>query len=258
MRSKTRHPALRWTDKPAFRQDPGPISPSGGVDEPGSMENGSLEITRPPLTDISIGPGGVLIRVADIAGIGRFIGHRDGGCRGPHRVIGTPHPGEFGFGHMAGNAPAGFIIGRVVRVSGRVRHVVGVTGHAGAVRLVFLKKVASAGCVAMQAVEPAGLDTGACQPQGEGVILSEVASVRIEIRVFKRGKRKMIEVSVSGPECRGEGGHFRMTGRAQIVHLLVCECFQADDLRIFGDMVPRGPPGTREHVRRRRRDRFRN
>ena len=167
------------------------------------MENGSLEITRAPFADIFIGPGGVLVGMTDVAGIGRFIGHRDRGCWGPHRMIAAPHAGKFGFGHMARNTPAGFIVGRMVGVSRRIRNMFRMTGHTGVVRSLFVKPVAPAGCMAMQTVELAGFDTWAGQPQGVCVIFSQVTSIRVEIRIFKCSKSKMIEISVSGLECRG-------------------------------------------------------
>ena len=92
----------------------------------------------------------------------------------------------------------------------------------------------------MRSVDPAGFDTGAGQPQGVGIIFSEVTPIRIEIRVFKRGQSEMIEVSVSRTECCGQSCHFSVTGSTHGVFLLMGKCAHADDFFIFRDMTFRG------------------
>ena len=107
----------------------------------------------------------------------------------------------------------------MVRVILRVLHPRLVTRQAGSVRVPGMAEAAARG-VAMDAGEFSRSCAGTHQPEGVGVVLAEVPSVGMEVRIFQRGQVVVIEKGLSRPESPGQGGHLRVAGSAGLVVLL--------------------------------------
>ena len=87
-------------------RQPLPLPLPGRVDQPCRPEHRRLVIPRTPRADEVVRPRGVLVRVAQVAGVGRLVGDGRRRRRRQHGVVAPAHPGEFGHGHVAGDATA--------------------------------------------------------------------------------------------------------------------------------------------------------
>ena len=148
-------------------------------------------------------------------------------------MVGPQHPREFRHRHVAADAFVAGSAGFVMRVGGGVFHLLLVTRQAGVVchgRL--LEAVAPARCVAMNAVQPARPGARVHPPPGVGVVLSQVAPVRIEIRGIDAHQVEVVEVALAGRKAVGQGRHLRMAGGAQGVALLDAELPGDDQLDV--------------------------
>ena len=148
------------------------------------MQHGRLIVVFVPLADELVGPDGVFVRVADIAGVGRF----EGRCRSrrgrQHRMVAAAHPREFRHGHVAADAPRAGAFGRVMGMGSDVLHHLLVARQTRPIGVVLVA-IAPAGRVAMDAVELAALDARAHPPCGIGIVLAQVAAVGIEVGVLQ-------------------------------------------------------------------------
>ena len=85
-------------------------------------------------------------------------------------------------------------------------------GHARLVGLVLrLELVPATGSVAMQAIELARLDTGAHEPGGVGVVLSQVAAIRVIVGAFESHQTIMVEELVAWLESIRQHDRLGMT-----------------------------------------------
>ena len=99
-----------------------PLPLPGGVHESRLPQHRRLVIPRTPRANEVVRPRGVLVRVAQVAGVGGLVGDRRRRRRRQHGVVAAPHPGEFGHGHVARDATARLALRRVPAVGGNVPH----------------------------------------------------------------------------------------------------------------------------------------
>ena len=79
-----------------------------------------LVVARIPLADPGVGPGRVLVGVAEVAGVGRLEGEGRGRRGRQHRVVAAVHRGEPRHRHVARDALVPLAARLVVAVLGRV------------------------------------------------------------------------------------------------------------------------------------------
>ena len=100
-------------------------------------------------------------------------------------MIVTAHPGEYGLWHVTGDAAATGTVFQMMRMSRWIAYILFVTRKARVVGILAGVTVSAAGCVAVDAVELAGLDARTHPPKGIGIVLSQVAGVGIEVGIFQ-------------------------------------------------------------------------
>ena len=127
-------------------------------------------------------------------------------------MVAPAHPGEVRHGHVAGNALISRTVGLVVRVFSGIVDLVFMAGHARLIGLVLrLELVPTAGSVAMEAIEFSRLHTGAHEPGGVSVVLSQVTTIRVIVGVFESHQTIMVEELVPGLEGIREHDRLGMT-----------------------------------------------
>ena len=140
------------------------------------------------------------------------------------------HSGKLCFRHVAGDAFASLAVRFMVSVYNRIFHMLIVAGHACIITLLLLEAVASTRCVAVQTFKLPCFYARAHHPERICIILSQIASVGIEIQIFECSEIEMVEVPVPGSEACSNRSSLGMTGCAQVITLFRRHCFGADDL----------------------------
>ena len=210
-----------------------PLSLAGQVDQLGPAKHLGLVVVSVPFADPLVGPGRVVVRVAQVAGIGRLEGDGRGRSGRTHRMIGASHRRKTRHRHVAGDALVPLAPGRVVAVLRRLLHLLLVAGHAHLVRLLALETHPAAGRVAVVAVQLARLGAGAHEPRGVRVVLAQVAAVGIEVGMVQRDEIEVIEELVARQEVQRQRDQLRVAGGAHVVHLRGREILGANELDVF-------------------------
>ena len=148
-------------------------------------------------------------------------------------MIVAEHPGEFGFRHVAGFALAAFAVWFVMRMSQYIADEFFVAGQAGIVCFIAGEPVASAGGVAMDAVELSGFVTRVHHPTGKRIVFAKVSAIRVEVGVFKGDKIVMVIVFLAGYEAFCNRAHLCVARSAHAVDLFDVEIFRADQVEFF-------------------------
>ena len=91
----------------------------------------------------------------------------------------------------------------------------------------------------MDAFELSGLDAGTGQPKGVGVVFAQVATVRIEVGVFKGSQVEVIKEAAPWYELGCERVHFGVAGRAIVIALCHGQVFLSDQLEVGRGRVGR-------------------
>ena len=178
-----------------------PLPLAGQVDQLRPAEHLGLVVVLVPFADPLVGPGRVVVGVAQVAGIGRLEG--DGRGRGgrTHRMVAAPHRREARHRHVAGDALVALAAGLVAAVLFRLSDLLLVAGQARLVRLLALEAHPAARRMAVVAVQLARLGARAHEPGGVGVVLAQVAAVGIEVGMVERDEIEVIEKLVARPEA---------------------------------------------------------
>ena len=209
------------------------------------MQNRLLVVARMPFADEFVRPHHVLflLRVAHVAGVGRLEGDRGGRRWGQHGVIASHHPGKAALRHVTVDAPPPGLVGLVAGVGLGICDPLFVTRQTRIVGLGGLgESIPPAGCMAVHAIQLAGLDARAHSPTRVRVVLSEVPAVRIEVGALQRHETVVVEIAVSGLEARCDRIHLGVTRRARGVVLGGSKALRDDQLQVFRWFVFRCGP----------------
>ena len=103
-----------------------------------------------------------------------------------HGVITALHAGNACLRHVTGDAHAAPATWLVVSMLGRVLNIFAVAGQTCIIGLCSVcEPEAATGRMALETMKLPGLYTGAHEPPGIGVVLTQISAIRVEIRVFQ-------------------------------------------------------------------------
>ena len=158
-------------------------------------------------------------------------------------MVGPVHARKRGHRHVTGDALVSFASGLVMGMGRGIPNLFCMAGHAGVVCLFFgFESVPAAAGVAGDTVELAPLQARTHEPQRVGVILPEVTSVGVEVRIFEGGEVIVVKEFLARGKRGREGYHLGMAGRTRGGVLVRCKSLHAMIFRSPGT-VPLGAPG---------------
>ena len=156
-------------------------------------------------------------------------------------MIAAIHVSELRHWQVAGDAPACFAIGRVMCVRLGIFNPFFVAWHAGMISFSRIcKAIATARCMAVYTIQLAALEARAHTPTCHCVIFTQIAPIRIEIRMFERNEIIVVKIFLAGFISCSNRTHLCMAWAAHTVYLIGIKILCAYQPEIFWLFVFQG------------------